>query len=416
MRTIRTSTIAALVLAGLLLVSGSIAAQVMTPMELPDPKLQHLQQRHLQTLMAIGKDLESHRFPYAFYFTRVLDVDLEQVQAADQRSIRFDTYKGQTVLEITGNYYASYSGERMNSDARLKETFSQVMMPMLQATVQHFPDDSEFSSFAFEVSHHVRQKVLGIYSEVPENVTVIMPVASAQKFVDAKDDDQRQAAVLESQVFLNGQPFSLWLRDGAPTEQWKESTAPPLMTVQTIAASTSEPAAPSVSSNLIKGPSMRIVTPETLAGLQRQHQDAVDRLVNVLDAQAHFVAYAPPSFIGFRQGSYLQLSLRTTLDAAPASSRYKLAALAFDGHISHLIRPLLEYFPSEADFDGIDFSTSVRSSVDSKSEAVEFFFPLRMMRCFASYDCTGQQLLDAGTVIIDGERAALDLQIAEGQN
>jgi len=39
-----------------------------------------------------------------------------------------------------------------------------------------------------------------------------------------------------------------------------------------------------------------------------------------------------------------------------------------------------------------------------------------MMRCFASYDCTGQQLLDAGTVVIDGERAALDLQIAEGKN
>ena len=38
-----------------------------------------------------------------------------------------------------------------------------------------------------------------------------------------------------------------------------------------------------------------------------------------------------------------------------------------------------------------------------------------MMRCFASYDCTGQQLLDSGTVVINGERSALDLQIAEGK-
>jgi hypothetical protein len=30
------------------------------------------------------------------------------MQLADQRSIRFRTYKGQTVLETTGNYYAAY--------------------------------------------------------------------------------------------------------------------------------------------------------------------------------------------------------------------------------------------------------------------------------------------------------------------
>ena len=29
----------------------------------------------------------------------------------EQRSIRFDTYKGQTVLEITGNYYAAYNAD-----------------------------------------------------------------------------------------------------------------------------------------------------------------------------------------------------------------------------------------------------------------------------------------------------------------
>ena len=35
------------------------------------------------------------------------------------------------------------------------------------------------------------------------------------------------------------------------------------------------------------------------------------------------------------------------------------------------------------------------------------------IRCFAEYDCTGQQLIDAGIVLINGERAGLDLQTAE---
>ena len=68
-------------------------------------------------------------------------------------------------------------------------------------------------------------------------------------------------------------------------------------------------------------------------------------------------------------------------------------------------------------FDGIGFSTTVHlvgKSATSTSEAVEFYFPLSSLRCYEKYDCTGQQLMDAGTVLINGERVALDLQIAEG--
>src|SRR5271165_6816428 len=374
--------------------------------------------------MAIGREIEDHKFPYPFYFSRVLDVDLSKMQAADQRSIRFDIYKGQTTLEITGNYYASYSAEVMDAYARLKETFLQVIMPILQVEVPHFPDDSEFSAFAIEVSHHVRQKAMGVSSEHPENVTVIIPVPVAQKLVDAKSYDQKQAAILEAQVFLNGQPYSLWLQEGAPSEEWREKYTPlPAAKKQpaeaaSVATNNAPSNNPSVSANLIKtsAPTMRIITPESLALLQRQNQDAIDRLVKSLDSQAHFFAYAAPTFIGFRQGAYLQLSFRTSLEAPLGSSRYKLAALAFDDHVSHLIRPVLDFFPPDIDFDGVDFSSTIHLSDGSQTLSVEFFFPFRMMRCFTSYDCTGQQLLDSGTVVINGERSSLDLQIAEGKN
>jgi hypothetical protein len=401
-----------------------VRAQVVTPVELSDPKAQHLQQVHLRTLMAIGTEIEAHQFPYPFYFSRVLDVDLPKMQLADQRSIRFDFYKGQTVLEITGNYYAAYSADRMDSYARLKETFQQVIMPLLQVEVPRFPDDSEFSAFAIEVSHHVRQKMMGVSSEVPENVTIIIPVAVAQKLVEAKNDDQKQAAILEAKIFLNGQPFSLWLQEGAPTEEWKErnppesAKKPSVNETATVASTPGAPTSPSVSANLMKtSPTpMRIFTQESLSNLQRQNDDTVTRMTKDLDKEAHFLPYAPPSFIGFRQGAYLQLSISTRLDAAAATSRYKLAALAFDEHVSHLVRPLLTYFPQDPDFDGVDFSSMIHVADGSSPLAVEFFFPFRTMRCFATYDCTGQQLLDSGTVVINGERSALDLQVAEGKN
>jgi len=397
-------------------------AQVITPMELNDPKLQRLQQRNFRTLVDIGGEIQRYKFPYPFYLSRVLDVDLAKMKDADQRSIRFDSYKGETVLQLTGNYYASYNADTMDAETRLKTTFEQVIVPILKIEVPHFPDDSEFASFAIEVSHHVREKIMGVRQEQAENVTVIMPVPSAQKLVDAKNDEQKQSAVLEARVYLNGQPHALWIHEGAPPEDWQDRYGPPANKKQsaetaTVASTQPPSSGATVSPNLLKMTPMRIITPEALTGMQRHNQETIDRMIKSLDKEAHFVPYAPPSFIGFRQGAYLQLSINTQLDAPSGTSRYKEAALAFDDHVSHLIRHLLEFFPGEIDFDGVDFSSVIHlKNGDDKTQSVEFFFPVRMMRCFASYDCTGQQLINSGTVLINGERSELDLQVAEGKN
>lgn len=395
-----------------------LSAQVVSPLELSEPKLRQLQQRHFKTLVDIGEQISRHKFPYPFYFSRVLDIDQQKQAQIDQRSIRFDSYKGQTVLEITGNYYVSYSAEKMDTAMRVRDTFNNVVVPMLQAAVPHFPDDSEFTGFAVEVSHHVRQKLMGVSSENAENVTAIVPMSAAQKLVDAKTDDQRQAALLDSQVFLNGQPVSLWISDGQPPQDRAAkntpSTVAPAADAHVSPSSGGAEPTGSVAATLMKPAPQRIFTRESLALLQRHNQENIDRMVKAMQSEAHFVPYAPPTIIGFRQGAYLQLSLTTALKTPPDSSRYKQAALAFDEHIARLVRPLLSYFPEESDFDGVDFGSSIQLADGSKAVAVEFYFPFRAMRCFASYDCTGQQLIDAGTVVINGERAKLDLQVAEG--
>src|SRR5215469_7683532 len=398
-------------------------AQVITPLELNDPKLQRLQQKNFRTLIDMGGEIQRYKFPYPFYLSRVLDVDLGKMKGIDQRSIRFDSYKGETVLEITGNYYVSYSDDTMDAEARLKTTFEQVIVPILKIEVPHFPDDSQFASFAIEVSHHVRAKVMGVREEQAENVTVIIPVPSAQKLVDAKKNDQKQSAVLESRIYLNGQPYALWVHEGSPPEDWQGRYASPInkKPAETPTAAPNQPGASeaTVSPNLLKATPtpIRILTPETLAKMQRQNQNSIDRMVESLNKEAHFFPYAPPTFIGFRQGAYLQLSISTELDAPSGTSRYKQAALAFDDHVSHLIRPLLEFFPGEVDFDGVDLSSVIHlKNSNDKIQAVEFFFPIRMMRCFANYDCSGQQLINSGAVLINGERSELDLQFAEGKN
>jgi len=390
-------------------------AQVVSPLEIADADMRELQQRYLGTLQAIAAQMGAHKFPYPFYFSHVLDVDEAKQQQLDQRSIRFARFENQTVLQITGNYYASYAAPAMDANARARRTFFDVMLPLLEAAVPQFPADQDFRAFALEISHHVRGKVSGIRAEGPENIVLVLPRATAKKLVSATDVEGQQAALLEGSVYLNGEPMMLWLSEDPAPPDWnkraKEKRAPP-------AEPPSQPSAsgePSVAEALLKPPAMpvRLITPDTLKTLQASHQEVVARLLRDLAAQANFVSYAPPAFIGFHEGAYLQLSMATTLEEKQPVSRYAAAALAFDEHVSHLVRPVLVYFQQDSSFDGVDFSTTVKGPAVEKSLAVEFFMPFSAMRCYAQYDCTGQQLLNSGIVLINGERAGVDLQASE---
>jgi hypothetical protein len=153
--------------------------------------------------------------------------------------------------------------------------------------------------------------------------------------------------------------------------------------------------------------------------MQAEVKPILDGMVKEIDPQAHFASYAAPAFIAFRGGVYLELSINTTLGEPQTASRYRLAALAFDEHVAHLIRPILGYFKDDSKFDGVGFSSTLhlvgaKAGASANSQAVEFFFPFTALRCYERYDCTGQQLIDAGTVLINGERVSLDLQISEG--
>jgi hypothetical protein len=125
------------------------------------------------------------------------------------------------------------------------------------------------------------------------------------------------------------------------------------------------------------------------------------------------VDYAPPAFIAFRDGAYLQLNINTQLDRPSGSSQYRIAALAFDTHIAHLLRPVSRYFVDHPQFDGIDFSTTVHQPAESASQSVEFVVPFSALQCYAKYDCTGQELISRSIILINGERVTLDLQRAE---
>jgi len=388
-------------------------AQVLAPAEIADPEIRGLQQSHLEELHAITAALAGHQFPYRFSFSRKLDLSEREQDRNDQRSIQFDRFQGKVVLKITGNYFAAYSAERMTKEERAARTWRDVMLPILQAAAPALAKAEVPDAFALEISHHVVRKVLGVDTESVENVVLILPKASALRLIDARDEAGQIAAVQEGVAYLNGASISFWpgARKQTPTIQVSSLPSLPALPVVHAAPAAVAPSAPLVTPAPPRQPS---VAPATL---DAKYCDTLAKMLKDLDSQAHFVAYAPPSFMDFRGGQYLEIALTTSLAASDSGSQYKLAALAFDRHVAHLVRPVAAYFKDSADFTGIDFSTTARlagiSAEVEGSEAVEFIFPLSALRSYAQFDLTGQQLLDAGVVLINGERVSLDLQIAE---
>lgn len=424
--------LAALVVAG---IASLAAAQVLTPAEIKSPEMRALQEKYFKQLQAVGAEVQGHIFPFPFYFSRVLDLEQAQQERADQRSLRFDNYGGMTVIELTGNYFASYSTELVNKSHRAVRTFQDVMLPIFEIIVPAFRDNPDVEGFAMEISHHIRGKTMGMNAEHPENLVLALSKGAAVRLVTAKNESDRQAAVLDGHFYFNGEPFLLYLTDQAAQDAARQldkedAGTPPksLGSARGSAASGSAPVPRSAARSSAPATPPRDTSPEALAKIQASDQKMIDLVAKELDPQAHFVSYAPPAVVAFRKGAYLEFSVSTALPVA-AGSRYKLAALAFDDHIAHLVRPMMAYFKGDLDFDGIAFSTTIHQddkpgaaqgasatqapSATQGNEAVEFFFPADALRCYEAYDCTGQQLVDQGSVLINGERVSLDLQTAE---
>ena len=404
-------------------------AQVLPLGKVSDPAARLLQQQYNQQLQQLSADLSALHFPYPFYFSQVLDIDEARQKQLPLGSIRFDNFNGRTVLAITGNYYISYSYATVTGNQRARKTYEDVVLPILKAEVARMDRAVPFDGYAFEISHHIRKQVLKVNTEGPENLMIMFPRTVAERLVRASDVEGRQAALLESEVYLNGEPLSLWLTgDDAPADVKDHYLAHHDRGATAKKTLAEEPVEPGtlVNSNLVpesdlarqirlQKNSPHDVSPLQLQKLQATYDVTLQRMVADLKPEAHFVEYAPPAFVAFHDGAYLQLNMNTDLEQPAGPSQYRTAALAFDTHVSHMLRAVSKYFHDNPQFDGVNFSATVRQPGNSRSQSVEFIVSFATLLCYEKYDCTGQELINRSMVLINGERVKLDLQRAEAE-
>jgi hypothetical protein len=239
-----------------------------------------------------------------------------------------------------------------------------------------------------------------------ENLSFVVPRATAVKITEVSDTDQQLTALSGARVYVDSQ---IVVFDGQT-----KAPAPATASVSRTGVENAPVAAP-VRPAVAPAPASAREGVSASAIDQRRTvlQPQLDRMVQELGPQAHFDPSAKPALFDFRGAPYLRIPVITTLASADAGSQYRLAALAFDRHVSHLIRSVLPYVKDALVFEGIDFRTTVSAGSNSMPDTVEFLFPTTELQRYENYDITGQQLINAGFVLINGERVGLDLQSAE---
>jgi len=276
-------------------------------------------------------------------------------------------------------------------------------VPILHATIPRLKDDAEITAVSIQLSHHVR-KVAVVTIDRFENSSFIVPLATAVKINEISDPDQQLAALSDAQVYVDAHILAFDGQAKAPAASTVSVNRPGI-----VSAPVAEPVRPAVSPT----PPREHVPAAAIEQRQTVLRPHLDRMVQELGPQAHFDPLAKPELFDFRGGSYLRIPVITTLAAADGGSQYRLAALAFDRHVSHLIRSVLPYVKGALGFEGVDFRATVSAGLSSTPDTVEFLFPMTELQRYESYDITGQQLINAGFVLINGERVGLDLQSAE---
>jgi hypothetical protein len=429
------------------LCAQSAHAQV-SPAEILNPDLKALEETYFPQLKALNQSIAKTKFPFPFYLSRFVGLDPAQQAEADSRGLEFVRFQDRVILKVTGNYNAAYDTNRMTQNERAANTLRTVVLPILALTTATLPQDMACDGIGFEISYHARSREPSYDFEGKENLVLVLDRIDAWALSGATTDSVRQEVLNRNKIYVSGTDFGLSLTESDPlnvqalprsiparpdaTSTARSSTlvarSPllnpnhPLPAVPPAVAASADPApakaipSPSSPKDSDPSPALPPSAPADADRLNEKYQAQLASLAKLGAAKFHFVDYAPPTFILFRDQIALQMTLRNSLQFGPAKgSIYKRAAQSFDLFLAPQMKDLSDRISPDVEFQFFDFSVLNRLSPGptGASEAIEFICPRAAVKQFVNAEITNQQLLDQSIILVNGVRIALNLQLVE---
>jgi hypothetical protein len=428
--------------------SAQCASAQVSSAEILNPDLKALEETYFPQLKALNQSIAKTNFPFPFYLSRYVGLDPAQQAEADSRGLEFVRFQDRVILKVTGNYNAAYDTNRMTQNERAANTFRTVVLPILALTTTTLPQDIACDGIGFEISYHARSRERSYDFEGKENLVLVLDRIDAWALSGATTDPVRQEILNRNKIYVSGTDFGLSLTERDPlnvqalprsipakpdaTSTARSSTlvarSPllnlnhPLPAVSPAVAGPADPApananpSPSSPKDSDPSPALPPLAPADADRLNEKYQVQLASLAKLGAAKFHFVGYAPPTFMVFRDQVALQMTLRNSLQFGPAKgSIYKRAAQSFDLFLAPQMKDLSDRISPDVEFQFLDFSVLNKLSPGPKdtSEAIEFICPRDAVKQFVNAEITNQQLLDQSIILVNGVRIALNLQLVE---
>jgi len=424
------------------------SAQV-SPSEILNPDLKVLEETYFQQLKTLNQSITKTKFPFPFYLSRFVGLDPAQQAEADSRGLEFVRFQDRMILKVTGNYNAAYDTVRLTQNERATSTFRTIILPILDQLTAALPEDLACDGIGFEISHHAHTRERSYDYEGKEILVVVLDRNDAWALSTVSTDSARQEILNRNKIYVSGTDFGLSLTErdplnvqalprSIPAKPDATSTARSSTLVARSPLLKSNQSAPTVSSPALVAPAGSAPTsadPVSLAPtpadplpaaphfvpadadrLNEKYQAQLASMAKEGAAKFHFLDYAPPTFMIFRDQIALQMTLRNSIQFGPAKgSIYKRAAQSFDLFLAPQLKDLSDRISSDLEFQLFDFSVLNKLSPGAKgtSEAIEFICPRTALKQFVNAEITNQQLLDQSAILVNGVRIALNLQLVE---
>jgi hypothetical protein len=439
----RTFAYALLDFAIILLAASSAVAQV-SPGEIANPKLKAAEQEYLPHLRSLQHAIGEAQFPLPFILTRYVGLDPARQASLDTRGLEFVYFQNRMLLKTSGFYSAAFNSQQLTPNERASRTFQEVIVPILRLIAHEIPTDMMCDGIGFEIAYHARAPRKDSDFEGREILAVVLDRADAFAFLNESGNEQRQAILNRSGIYLDAQPFGLALgqrdalnlealgKPGSEEDGPTTSSASPVAATAKLSmgnprlaptASSSPPhAAPAgigamgiVSPSATAADAKAAASPADAERLQAQFQPQLDALLKENGAKFHLVDYAPPSFALYHKQLVLQLTVRNpSAFEKSTSSIYKRAAQSFDLFLAPQLKALVPKLPEDLQVDALDFSVLNRlGNEKDASEAAEFICPLSAIRSFVEDEIASQDLINESVVLVNGVRVHLDLELVE---
>ncbi len=413
----------------ILLVAASSAFAQVSPIEISNPKLRFAEQEYLPQLQYLQHTIGETQFPLPFVLTRYVGVDPARQASLDPRGLEFVYFQNRILLKTSGFYTAAFNSDQLSQNQRASRTFQEVVVPILGLVGNQLSLNVQCDGVGFEIAYHVRAAHKSSDFEGREILAVVFDRADAIAFASASGNEQRQAILNRSGIYVDAKPFRLALGQKDPFNEETLASAEAGSATSSLPASAlgmREPTGPrltpatsSSTSHLataldLKGATSPPRSPADVDRLQAQYQPQLDVLQKENGAQFHLVDYAPPSFALYHKQLVLQLTFRNPAAFEKStSSIYKRAARTFDLFLAPQLKALVPKLPADQ-VEGLDFSilNNLGNEKDG-SEAVEFICPVKSIQSFVEDGITSQELIDQSLVLVNGVRINLHLELVE---